>query len=46
MHGYKAHVATDADSDLVCSLEVTSANVNDGAMLAAGLLEQPGNTYR
>lgn len=30
VHGYKAHVATDADGGIVRRIEMTPANVNDG----------------
>ena len=34
-HGYKAHIASDADGGIVRSLEITPANVSDGRMLGA-----------
>jgi IS5 family transposase len=37
VHGYKAHVATDETGGLVRSVEVTTANLHDGTMLAAVL---------
>jgi transposase, IS5 family len=45
VHGFKAHVAADKDGDIVRSVEVTPANVNDGRMLAAVLPDQPGEVY-
>ena len=45
IHGYKAHIATDADGRIVRSLEITPANVNDGRMLGAALPENPGEVY-
>jgi len=40
-HGYKAHVATDADAGLVRGVEVTTANVHDAAELATVLPDAP-----
>jgi transposase, IS5 family len=45
VHGYKAHVATDAAGGLVRSVEVTTANVHDGIMLEAVLPHDPGEVY-
>lgn len=45
VHGYKAHVATDADGGIVREIEMTPANVNDGKMLADVLPENPGAVY-
>ncbi|MEF2074382.1 transposase [Consotaella aegiceratis] len=45
VHGYKAHVATDAEGDIVREIEMTPANVNDGKMLAAVLPDDPGSVY-
>lgn len=45
VHGYKAHVAADADGGIVRSVETTPANVNDGRMLGAVLPESPGEVY-
>ncbi|WP_232845896.1 IS5 family transposase, partial [Aurantimonas marina] len=45
VHGYKAHVATDAGGDIVRVVEITPANLNDGKMLAAVLPESPGEVY-
>ena len=45
VHGYKAHVAADADGGIVRSLEITPAKVNDGRMLGAMLPENPGEVY-
>src|SRR5918911_4993362 len=45
VHGYKAHVATDAGAGLVLGVEVTTANVHDAAELEAILPDAPGDTY-
>lgn len=45
VHGYKAHVATDADGGIVRRIEMTPANVNDGRMLGAVLPPDPGNVH-
>ena len=45
VHGYKAHVATDADGGIVRRIEMTPANVNDGRMLATVLPPEPGEVY-
>ena len=45
VHGYKAHVATDGAGGLVRSVEITTANVHDGIMLAAVLPSDPGEVY-
>lgn len=45
VHGYKAHVATDEAAGLVRSVEVTTANIHDGTMLAAVLPHEPGEVY-
>ena len=45
VHGYKAHIATDAGGDIVRVVEITPANVNDGKMLATVLPDDPGKVY-
>ena len=45
MHGYKAHVATDKGAGVIRGVEVTTANVQDGAELAAVLPLEPGEVY-
>jgi transposase, IS5 family len=45
VHGYKAHVATDAGAGLVRGVEVTTANVHDAAELEAVLPPKPGEVY-
>jgi IS5 family transposase len=45
IHGYKAHVATDAGAGLVRGVEVTTANVHDAAELEAVLPSEPGDVY-
>jgi transposase, IS5 family len=45
VHGYKAHIATDEAGGLVRSVEITTANVHDGTMLAAVLPHEPGDVY-
>jgi transposase, IS5 family len=45
VHGYKAHVATDAGAALVRGVEVTTANVHDAAELEAVLPAEPGDVY-
>jgi IS5 family transposase len=45
VHGYKAHIAADADSGIVRSVETTPANVSDGRMLTGVLPESPGEVY-
>jgi IS5 family transposase len=45
VHGYKAHVATDAGAGLVRAVEVTTANIHDGTMLEAVLPHDPGEVY-
>jgi IS5 family transposase len=45
VHGYKAHVATDAGAGLVRGVEVTTANVHDAAGLEAVLPAEPGEVY-
>jgi IS5 family transposase len=45
VHGYKAHVATDAGAALVRGVEVTTANVHDAAELKAVLPAEPGDVY-
>jgi transposase, IS5 family len=45
IHGFKAHVASDAAGGIVRVVEVTPANINDGRMLAAVLPDDPGEVY-
>ena len=45
VHGYKAHIAADADGGIVRSVETTPANVSDGRMIGAVLPEGPGEVY-
>ena len=45
VHGYKAHVATDQGVWLIRGVEVTTANIHDGADLEVVLPEAPGDTY-
>ena len=43
VHGYKAHVATDAEGGLIRGVEVTTGNVHDAAELEAVLPTEPGD---
>ena len=45
VHGYKAHVATDATAALVLGVEVTSANVHDATELDSVLPAAAGDVY-
>ncbi len=45
VHGYKAHVASDATSDLIETVGVTPANVNDGKAGCDIVPDNPGDTY-
>lgn len=45
IHGYKAHVSCDQDSDLIEKVGVTPANVNDGKAGVHIVPDNPGNTY-
>jgi IS5 family transposase len=45
IHGFKAHVAADADTALVEELTVTPGNVNDGRAGGEALPENPGDVY-
>ena len=45
VHGYKAHVATDAEGGLIRGVEVTPAEVHDAAELEAVLPAEPGDVY-
>ena len=45
MHGFKAHVAADADAALIEDVEVTAANVNDGRAGPAVLPDDPGQVF-
>lgn len=45
IHGYKAHVAADADTGLVERLDVTPGNVHDGRAGGAVVPDNPGAVY-
>jgi transposase, IS5 family len=45
VHGYKAHIATDQDAALIETVEVTTANVHDAALLHVVLPAEPGDVY-
>ena len=45
IHGFKAHVAADADTALVEQLSVTPGNVNDGRAGPTALPDNPGDVY-
>jgi IS5 family transposase len=45
VHGYKAHIATDEDAGLIDSVEVTTANVHDAALLDLVLPPDPGDVH-
>lgn len=45
MHGFKAHVACDADTALVEKIAVTPANVNDGRAGPEALPDDPGEVF-
>jgi transposase, IS5 family len=45
VHGYKAHIATDEEGDIIRCVEVTTANVHDGTVLEAVLPVEPGDVY-
>jgi len=45
IHGFKAHVAADADTALVEELTVTPGNVNDGRAGGMVLPDHPGDVY-
>ena len=45
VHGYKAHVASDRDSDLVEKVVVTPANVNDGRAGCHVVPDAPGEVF-
>jgi transposase, IS5 family len=45
VHGYKAHIATDQDAALIETVEVTTANVHDAALLEVVLPSAPGDVY-
>jgi IS5 family transposase len=45
IHGFKAHVAADADTALVEELTVTPGNVNDGRAGGEVLPDGPGDVY-
>jgi transposase, IS5 family len=45
IHGYKAHVAADADTGLVERVDVTPGNVHDGRAGCAVVPDDPGLVY-
>lgn len=45
VHGYKAHVASDAETDLVRAIAVTTANVHDLNKAEEVLPDDPGDVY-
>jgi IS5 family transposase len=45
VHGYKAHVASDAETDIVRAVAVTTANVHDLNKAEEVLPEDPGDVY-
>lgn len=45
VHGFKAHVAADADTSLVEQVSVTPANINDGRAGPEALPENPGEVF-
>jgi IS5 family transposase len=45
VHGYKAHIATDQEAVLIETVEVTTANVRDAALLDVALPSDPGYVY-
>lgn len=45
VHGYKAHVASDAETDIVRRVVVTTANVHDLKKAEEVLPEDPGEVY-
>jgi len=45
MHGYKAHVATDQEANLMRGVEVTTANAHDASERATILRDAPGDAY-
>src|SRR5215217_9435621 len=45
VHGYKAHIATDEEGDIIRCVEVTTANVHDGTVLEVVLPVEPGDVY-
>jgi transposase, IS5 family len=45
IHGYKAHVAADADTGLVERVDVTPGNVHDGRAGGAVVPDDPGLVY-
>jgi IS5 family transposase len=45
VHGYKAHVAADADTGLVERVDVTPGNVHDGRAGGAVVPDDPGLVY-
>lgn len=45
IHGFKAHVAADADTAIVEELSVTPGNVHDGRAGSGALPDDPGEVY-
>ncbi|VWX50487.1 transposase [Novosphingobium sp. 9U] len=45
VHGFKAHVGTDADTALIEEVSVTSANINDGKARPGALPDNPGEVF-
>jgi transposase, IS5 family len=45
VHGDTAHVATDQEAGLICTVAVTTANVHDAAALEAVLPPEPDEVY-
>ena len=45
VHGYKAHVASDLNSDLVKKVRITPANVNDGVAGCDVVPDHPGEVF-
>lgn len=45
VHGYKAHVASDAETDMVRAVTVTTANVHDLNKAEEVLPDEPGDVY-
>ena len=45
VHGYKAHVASDAETDMVRAVAVTTANVHDLNKAEEVLPDDPGDVY-
>ena len=45
VHGFKAHVAADADTALVEEIAITAANINDGKAGPDALPDNPGEVF-